>query len=77
MPFEGQSSITVSFDQVTMHCKRLLLGITILRSKNIRTKSRFTDKYGDSTGNYTQTVLVNGQTISTLSTSDGYARGWG
>ncbi|KAL4795756.1 hypothetical protein BDV19DRAFT_388780 [Aspergillus venezuelensis] len=34
-------------------------------------------KFDDSTGNYTQTVLVNGQTVSTLSTSDGKAQGWG
>lgn len=43
----------------------------------MRTKARFTDKYDDSTGNYTQRVLVNGKTISTLSTSVGYAQGWG
>ncbi|KAL4897743.1 hypothetical protein BDV59DRAFT_49369 [Aspergillus ambiguus] len=34
-------------------------------------------KFDDSTGNYTQTVLVNNQTVSTLSTSDGKAQGWG
>ncbi|KAK2811298.1 hypothetical protein FQN50_002174 [Emmonsiellopsis sp. PD_5] len=34
-------------------------------------------KYDDATGNYTQTVLVNGNAVSTLSTSDGYAQGWG
>ncbi|RYP46628.1 hypothetical protein DL768_007192 [Monosporascus sp. mg162] len=34
-------------------------------------------EYDDSTGNYIQTVQVNGQTVSTLSTSDGYAQGWG
>ncbi|GAM33316.1 hypothetical protein TCE0_003f00128 [Talaromyces pinophilus] len=34
-------------------------------------------KYDDTTGNYTQTVLVNGNTVSTLSTSDGHAQGWG
>ncbi|KAL4919244.1 hypothetical protein BDW62DRAFT_217093 [Aspergillus aurantiobrunneus] len=34
-------------------------------------------KFDDSTGNYTQTVLVNGETVSTLSTSDGKAQGWG
>ncbi|KAH6880352.1 hypothetical protein B0T10DRAFT_519287 [Thelonectria olida] len=34
-------------------------------------------KYNDSTGNYTQTVSVNGKTVSTLSTSDGHAQGWG
>lgn len=36
-----------------------------------------TDKFDDSTGNYTQTVLVNNKTVSTLSTSDGHAQGWG
>ncbi|GAB1213714.1 hypothetical protein ATERTT37_002864 [Aspergillus terreus] len=35
------------------------------------------DKFDDSTGNYTQTVLVNNKTVSTLSTSDGHAQGWG
>ncbi|KAF7555241.1 hypothetical protein G7Z17_g2300 [Cylindrodendrum hubeiense] len=34
-------------------------------------------KFDDSTGNYTQTVSVNGKTVSTLSTSDGHAQGWG
>ncbi|BCS19433.1 uncharacterized protein APUU_12261A [Aspergillus puulaauensis] len=34
-------------------------------------------KFDDSTGNYTQTVLVNGESVSTLSTSDGQAQGWG
>ncbi|OOQ90334.1 hypothetical protein PEBR_06409 [Penicillium brasilianum] len=34
-------------------------------------------KFDDSTGNYTQTVLVNGVSVSTLSTSDGKAQGWG
>ncbi|KAI9689009.1 MAG: hypothetical protein M1822_000746 [Bathelium mastoideum] len=34
-------------------------------------------KFDDSTGNYTQYVLVNGKQVSTLSTSDGQAQGWG
>ncbi|KAF7173418.1 hypothetical protein CNMCM5623_005635 [Aspergillus felis] len=34
-------------------------------------------KYDDSTRNYTQTVSVNGQVVSTLSTSDAHAQGWG
>ncbi|PSR97221.1 hypothetical protein BD289DRAFT_339109, partial [Coniella lustricola] len=34
-------------------------------------------KYDDSTGNYTQNVIVGGSVISTLSTSDGQAEGWG
>ncbi|KAB8230414.1 hypothetical protein ETB97_000610 [Aspergillus alliaceus] len=34
-------------------------------------------KFDDTTGNYTQTVSVNGKPISTLSTSDGKAQGWG
>ncbi|KAI1077277.1 hypothetical protein F5B20DRAFT_552998 [Whalleya microplaca] len=34
-------------------------------------------KYDDSTGNYTQTVSLNGATVATLSTSDGKAQGWG
>lgn len=29
------------------------------------------------TGNYTQTVSLNGVVVSTLSTSDGEAQGWG
>lgn len=36
-----------------------------------------TDEYSDTTGNYTQTVYLNGAVISTLSTSDGKAEGWG
>lgn len=35
------------------------------------------DKFDDNSGNYTQTVLVNDKTVSTLSTSDGKAQGWG
>jgi hypothetical protein len=35
------------------------------------------DEYDDNSGNYTQTVLVNGDVVSTLSTSDGKAQGWG
>ncbi|ODM19701.1 hypothetical protein SI65_04687 [Aspergillus cristatus] len=34
-------------------------------------------KFDDNSGNYTQTVSVNGKTVSTLSTSDGKAQGWG
>ncbi|KAJ5803589.1 uncharacterized protein N7503_006039 [Penicillium pulvis] len=34
-------------------------------------------KFDESTGNYTQTVLVNNKSVSTLSTSDGWAEGWG
>ncbi|ETS81473.1 hypothetical protein PFICI_06475 [Pestalotiopsis fici W106-1] len=34
-------------------------------------------KYDDSTANYTQTVTKNGAVVSTLSTSDGHALGWG
>ncbi|GCB25453.1 hypothetical protein AAWM_08338 [Aspergillus awamori] len=34
-------------------------------------------KFDGSTGSYTQTVLINGKTASTLSTSDGKALGWG
>ncbi|KAH7128104.1 hypothetical protein B0J11DRAFT_566788 [Dendryphion nanum] len=34
-------------------------------------------KYDDKTGNYTQTVSLNGQQKHTLSTKDGHAMGWG
>ncbi|KAI1265382.1 hypothetical protein F5Y18DRAFT_426983 [Xylariaceae sp. FL1019] len=33
--------------------------------------------YDDSTGNYTQAVSINGVQVATLSTSDGYAQGYG
>ncbi|KAI0484041.1 hypothetical protein GGR56DRAFT_668639 [Xylariaceae sp. FL0804] len=33
--------------------------------------------YNDSTGEYDQTVSINGQVVSTLSTSSGEAQGWG
>ncbi|KAI0152675.1 hypothetical protein GGR57DRAFT_503538 [Xylariaceae sp. FL1272] len=33
--------------------------------------------YDDSTGNYTQAVSINGNQVATLSTSDGYAQGYG
>ncbi|KAI7156037.1 hypothetical protein KC349_g6559 [Hortaea werneckii] len=34
-------------------------------------------EYQDDSGNYTQTVSLNGNVVSTLSTSDGHAQGWG
>ncbi|KAK7402697.1 hypothetical protein QQX98_011561 [Neonectria punicea] len=34
-------------------------------------------KFDDASGNYTQIVSVNGQQVSTLSTSDGHAQGFG
>lgn len=37
----------------------------------------YLDKFDDTTGNYTQTVLLNGNTVSSLSTRDGHAQGWG
>ena len=37
----------------------------------------FVYEYDDSTKNYTQTVSVNGKQVSTLSTSDGHAQGFG
>ncbi|KAH7082544.1 hypothetical protein BKA63DRAFT_133455 [Paraphoma chrysanthemicola] len=33
--------------------------------------------YNDASGNYTQSVLLNGKQVSTLSTSDGHAEGFG
>ncbi len=35
------------------------------------------DKYDDATANYTQYVSINGNVVHTLSTSDGYALGFG
>ncbi|KAI7268316.1 hypothetical protein KC345_g7676 [Hortaea werneckii] len=34
-------------------------------------------EYQDDSANYTQTVSLNGHVVSTLSTSDGHAQGWG
>ncbi|PSN75298.1 hypothetical protein BS50DRAFT_615984 [Corynespora cassiicola Philippines] len=34
-------------------------------------------KFDDASGNYTQTVSINGNEVSTLSTKDGQAQGWG
>ncbi|KAH8770988.1 hypothetical protein F5883DRAFT_666459 [Diaporthe sp. PMI_573] len=34
-------------------------------------------KFEDASGNYTQTVSINGEVVSTLSTSSGHAQGWG
>ncbi|KAJ5890431.1 uncharacterized protein N7473_006659 [Penicillium subrubescens] len=34
-------------------------------------------KYNDSTGKYDQSVAINGSIVSTLSTDDGHAQGWG
>lgn len=57
-----------------MHCKQqrhISSGPWTCRSNHP------SDKYDDSSRNYTQTLSVNGQVVSTLSTSDGYAQGWG
>lgn len=35
------------------------------------------DKYDEASGNYTQTVSIEGQVVSTLSTASGKAQGWG
>lgn len=35
------------------------------------------DEFDDASGNYTQLVSVNGQQVSTLSTSSGHALGFG
>ncbi|KAK5797978.1 hypothetical protein VI817_004269 [Penicillium citrinum] len=34
-------------------------------------------KYNDDTGKYDQTVFINGESVSTLSTNSGQAQGWG
>ncbi|KNG51762.1 hypothetical protein DDE82_008453 [Stemphylium lycopersici] len=34
-------------------------------------------KFDDASGNYTQIVSINGRQVSTLSTDDGHAQGWG
>ncbi|KAF6823872.1 hypothetical protein CPLU01_11181 [Colletotrichum plurivorum] len=34
-------------------------------------------KFDDASGNYTQTVSINDKVVSTLSTKDGHAQGWG
>jgi hypothetical protein len=74
MPVEGPTSSAKRGNRVTMHCKNK-------HSSNLLFTGDCTnipvDKFDDSTGNYTQTVLVNNQTVSTLSTSDGKAQGWG
>ena len=36
-----------------------------------------TDKFDETTSNYTQYVSINGQVVSELSTSSGEAQGWG
>lgn len=63
-------------DEVTMHCKHLND-----RSKSIQAHraNHFlpVDKFDDASGNYTQTVSINGEVVSTLSTSSGRAQGWG
>lgn len=50
---------------------------TTVTSPYIRKLTTNVDEYDDNSGNYTQTVLVNGDVVSTLSTSDGKAQGWG
>ena len=41
------------------------------------TDSGKSDKYDESSGNTTQTVSIDGTTVSTLSTKSGKAIGWG
>ncbi|KAH6987151.1 hypothetical protein EDB80DRAFT_655440 [Ilyonectria destructans] len=40
-------------------------------------KLTFHYKYNDSTGEYDQTAAINGKIVSSLSTSSGFAEGWG
>jgi hypothetical protein len=72
MPVQGPSAAAQATDHITMHCKQYNLFVLGSVSDN-----SFADKYDDSTGNYTQTVSLNGNTVSTLSTSDAHAQGWG
>lgn len=71
MPVEGPTSSAKRGNRVTMHCNNKL---SLSRGNGANISA---DKFDDSTGNYTQTVLVNNKTVSTLSTSDGKAQGWG
>lgn len=72
MPVQGSASPAVAGDRVTMHCKKRPPKLS--RAELTR---RHADKFDDASGNYTQTVSVNNETVSTLSTSSGEALGWG
>lgn len=73
MPVQDTPSTAKAGDKVTMHCKNQK-DIIFFELQNT---NFWTDKFDDASGNYTQTVLVNGKQVSTLSTSDGHAQGWG
>lgn len=72
MPVQGDSATANEGDKVTMHCKKIRPFSSLTLQLNLNT-----DKFDDNSGNYTQTVQVNGKTVSTLSTSDEHAQGWG
>jgi hypothetical protein len=70
---EGDVAPAAAGDEVTMVCKSNIPGHVVSRLCS----SQWVDQYVTSTGNYTQTVYLNGMVVSTLSTSDGEAEGWG
>jgi len=74
MPVQTEGTDATVGDRVTMHCKNTP---TICKPTKCTSSDISTDKYNDSTGNYTQTVLVNNKQVAKLSTKDGHAQGWG
>lgn len=48
-----------------------------MRVRPVLWSYEYVDKYDDASGNYTQTVSIDGTVVSTLSTASGKAQGWG
>lgn len=74
MPIQAPGKRAKAGDKITMHCKEAHAPACLVSPKP---NSAHVDKFDDATKNYTQTVLINGAQVSTLSTEDGHAQGWG
>ncbi|KAJ4351325.1 uncharacterized protein N0V89_006664 [Didymosphaeria variabile] len=72
-PVSDKRTKTTAGHQIVTHCKPLLA----FHTTSFHLTYESTDKYSDSTKQYTQTVLLDGKQVSTLSTASGQAQGWG
>ncbi|KAM5366424.1 hypothetical protein ACJZ2D_010534 [Fusarium nematophilum] len=75
MPVQDDPTPAAAGDQITMHCMGYPLGSPAFSGMELTRDT--IDKFDDASGNYTQYVSINGQEVSTLSTSSGHAQGWG
>ena len=81
MPVQDEGTDANAGNRVTMHCKFRTAEGTPSRHGRIVASIADTfdlDTLDDTTGNWTQSVLINGQEVSTLSTStNAEGLGWG